>query len=96
MWITSEPNAVRAAFVVGKPVGNSVVRSTVARRLRHGFAPLISMTPPGSRVVVRVFEGSHALSSTEWTEHLRTALTAMSAVLMPAAPPAVAQDGDGS
>ena len=96
MWITSEPDAVRAAFVVGKPVGNSVARSTVARRLRHGFAPLISLTPPGSCVVVRVFEGSYALSSTEWTEHLRTAITAMSAVLMPATPPVGIQDGDAS
>jgi ribonuclease P protein component len=96
MWITSEPNAVRAAFVVGKPVGNSVVRSTVARRLRHGFAPLISLTPPGSCVVVRVFEGSHVLSSTEWTEHLRTAITAMSGGSIPAAPPNGDQDGDAS
>lgn len=74
LWITTPETPVRAAFVVGKAVGNSVIRSTVSRRLRHGFAPLIPALPAGSQVVVRAFSGSDALPAPEWTRALSRAL----------------------
>ncbi|MFL6075243.1 MAG: ribonuclease P protein component, partial [Mycobacteriales bacterium] len=43
----------RAGLVVSKAVGGSVIRSTVARRLRHVLRPVVDELPPGSRLVVR-------------------------------------------
>lgn len=40
-------------FVVSKAVGGAVVRNRVKRRLRHLAIPLLTETPPGTRVVVR-------------------------------------------
>jgi ribonuclease P protein component len=62
---------VRVGFVVGKPVGNAVVRNRVRRRLRHLVAPLLATLPPGSELVVRALPASAAMDSAE----LGTALT---------------------
>jgi ribonuclease P protein component len=43
----------RAGFVVGKAVGNSVVRHRVIRRLRHLVRDRLESLPAGSRLVVR-------------------------------------------
>jgi ribonuclease P protein component len=48
----------RAGFIVGRPVGGSVVRSRVTRRLRHILAGLLDSLPPGTGVVVRALPGS--------------------------------------
>ncbi|GAC1611299.1 MAG: ribonuclease P protein component [Mycobacteriales bacterium] len=45
--------APRAGLIVSKAVGGSVVRSRVARRLRHELRPMMSGLPAGSRLVVR-------------------------------------------
>jgi ribonuclease P protein component len=47
------PDAVRVGFVVGRSVGNSVVRHRVQRRLRHLCSERIADLPSGSDVVVR-------------------------------------------
>jgi ribonuclease P protein component len=43
----------RAGLVVSKAVGGSVVRTRVARRLRHQLRPLLPALPAGTRLVVR-------------------------------------------
>lgn len=43
----------RAGLVVSKAVGGSVVRSTVARRLRHLLRDRVGQLPAGARLVVR-------------------------------------------
>ena len=43
----------RAGLVVSKAVGGSVVRSRVARRLRHLLRDRLAGLPAGTRVVVR-------------------------------------------
>lgn len=43
----------RAAFVVGRTVGPSVLRSLVQRRLRHLVRERVQRLPDGSRLVVR-------------------------------------------
>lgn len=74
MWIKPDGCAPQAAIAVGKTVGNSVVRSAVSRRIRHGLAPLIPMLPAGAQVVVRAFDSAATPSSTDWTGNLRQAL----------------------
>ncbi len=54
----SEPSAPRAGFVVGKIVGNSVVRHRVIRQLRHAVAPVIGTMPEGTDLVIRGLAGA--------------------------------------
>jgi ribonuclease P protein component len=44
---------VRVGLVVGKSVGNAVVRNKVKRRLRHAARARISLLPAGALLVVR-------------------------------------------
>lgn len=56
MHLLVEPGGVgpaRAGLVVSKAVGGSVVRHTVARRLRHQLQLLIGTLPEGALLVVR-------------------------------------------
>lgn len=43
----------RVGLVVSKAVGNAVVRTRVKRRLRAQVAPLLSLLPAGTDVVIR-------------------------------------------
>jgi ribonuclease P protein component len=47
------PSGARAGFVVGKAVGNSVVRHRVARRLRAVVGADLHRLPPTADLVVR-------------------------------------------
>ena len=49
----SPPPGARAGFVVGKAVGNSVVRHRVTRRLRAVVATELSRLPATADLVVR-------------------------------------------
>jgi ribonuclease P protein component len=49
----ADASAPRAGLVVSKAVGGSVVRTRVARRLRHQLRPVVSTLPAGTRLVVR-------------------------------------------
>lgn len=53
----------RAGVVVGRPVGNAVVRHRVARRLRHLLGPRLAAVPTGSLLVVRARPGAGSVSS---------------------------------
>lgn len=46
-------SGVRVGLVVGKKVGNAVVRNRVKRRIRHAVSPELAGLPDGSRVVFR-------------------------------------------
>ena len=47
------PSGARAGFVVGKAVGNSVVRHRVTRRLREVLRQELHRLPPTADLVVR-------------------------------------------
>lgn len=50
---TASPSGARAGFVVGKAVGNSVVRHRVTRRLRAVVGAELHRLPPTADLVVR-------------------------------------------
>jgi ribonuclease P protein component len=50
---TLPPSGARAGFVVGKAVGNSVVRHRVTRRLRAAVREELHRLPPTADLVVR-------------------------------------------
>ena len=52
-----------AAFVVGKSVGNSVVRHRVVRRLRVATLPVLAGLPGGTQVVIRAMPEAAAAST---------------------------------
>lgn len=64
----------RAAFVVGKKVGPSVVRHRVQRRLRHLMRPRIAALPPGTDLVVRAQASAAHASSAQLAVDLDRAL----------------------
>ena len=43
----------KCGLIINKSVGGSVVRHTLARKLRHAVAPQISKLPQGSLLVIR-------------------------------------------
>ena len=43
----------KCGLIINKSVGGSVVRHTLARKLRHALAPQISKLPAGSLLVIR-------------------------------------------
>ena len=47
-------DAPKCGLIINKSVGGSVVRHTLARKLRHAVAPQISKLPTGSLLVIRV------------------------------------------
>ena len=64
----------RVGLVVGKAVGNAVVRNRVKRRLRHQVLPLLGTLPPGASVVLRALPAAGPASSAELAEELTSAL----------------------
>ncbi|SDU78396.1 ribonuclease P protein component [Arcanobacterium phocae] len=64
----------KVGFVVGKKVGNSVVRHTVARKLRHVVRNFLPELEPGT-IVVRANPAAATASSQDFTRALDSALT---------------------
>ena len=64
----------RAGLVVGKSVGNAVVRHQVSRRLRHLLRDRIESLPAGSRLVVRASAPAGIASSADLAVDLDAAL----------------------
>lgn len=69
----------RFAFAVGKNVGNSVVRHTVTRRLRHLVMENYPKFPSGSDVVVRALPGIEQANHLELQANFDTALAKVGA-----------------
>ena len=46
-------NSAKCGLIINKSVGGSVVRHSVARKVRHAIAPFISTLPSGSLLVIR-------------------------------------------
>jgi ribonuclease P protein component len=61
-------------LVVGKTVGNAVVRHTVSRRLRAQLAARLPLLPPGSGTVVRALPEAASATSAELGSSLDAAL----------------------
>lgn len=64
----------RVGFVVGRPIGGSVERHRVTRRLRHLMRDRLARLPRGSRLVVRALPPSAGHSSTELARDLDAVL----------------------
>lgn len=64
----------RVGLVVGKSVGNAVVRHRVSRRLRHVMAGLLTELEPDDRLVIRALPGSRDSSSADLERQLRVGL----------------------
>jgi ribonuclease P protein component len=64
----------RVGFVVGRTVGNSVVRHRVTRRLRHLFRARLGTVEPGCALVVRALPPAAAATSAELGKDIDAAL----------------------
>jgi ribonuclease P protein component len=87
-YLPAEPGApapARVGFVVGRAVGNSVIRHRTVRRLRHLVRDRLHRLPAGSIVVVRALPPAAGADSAALGRDLDAAL----AKLLPA--PAVAR-----
>lgn len=79
---SDRPGPPRVGFVVGRSVGNSVVRHRVQRRLRHLCRERLSLLPAGSELVVRALpraaDATYAELGTELDRCLRRSLRTVS------------------
>ena len=67
--------AARAGFVVGRAVGNSVVRHRTVRRLRHLVRARLDRLPAGSILVIRALPPAAEADSASLGRDLDAALT---------------------
>lgn len=58
----------KCGLIINKSVGGSVLRHTLARKLRHCVAPLISQLPSGSLLVIRALAKENKNSENFTTE----------------------------
>jgi ribonuclease P protein component len=68
----------RVGFVVGRAVGNSVIRHRTVRRLRHLVRDRLDRLPAGSILVVRALPSAADAGSTDLGQDLDAALTRLS------------------
>ena len=81
---SAEERPARAAFAVGRSVGDSVRRHRVTRRLRAVMPPILDALPQGSRVVVRALPDAADASTETLAGDVVSALQRLGA---PVAPP---------
>jgi len=75
-YVRPDDDPTRVGFVVGRSVGNAVVRNRVKRRLRHLMADRLSDLPPHSSLVVRVNPGADDLTPIDLEQQLDLTLAA--------------------
>jgi ribonuclease P protein component len=68
------PGSTRVGFVVGKVVGNSVVRHRVTRRLRHLLRDRLGTVRSGCTLVVRALPPAAGAASVELGNDIDSAL----------------------
>ncbi|HEY6745664.1 MAG TPA: ribonuclease P protein component [Mycobacteriales bacterium] len=71
----TESPVARVGFVVGRAVGNSVVRHRTSRQLRHLVRDRLDRLPPGSLLVVRALPPAAAADSATLGRDLDAALS---------------------
>jgi ribonuclease P protein component len=71
---TGTPTAARAGFVVGRSVGNSVVRHRVTRRLRAAVRAELDRLPVTADLVVRARPEAATANSADLRSDLRRGL----------------------
>lgn len=71
---SSSTGPARVGLVVGKAVGNAVVRNTVKRRLRHLVRERLTLLPPTALLVVRALPPAGDATSHELGTDLDQAL----------------------
>jgi ribonuclease P protein component len=64
----------KCGLIINKSVGGSVLRHTLARKLRHCVAPLISQLPTGSLLVIRAL-AKESKSSTNFATEVEALIT---------------------
>lgn len=69
-------NAPRIGLAVGRPVGNSVVRHRVARRLRAVSRELLPQLPPQVDLVIRAMPSAGTTGFRELDQDVRDAVQA--------------------
>ncbi len=72
--LRADAGPVRFGFVVGRSVGNAVIRNRVKRRLRAVASGLLPTVPAGTAVVVRALPPAASGSSAELGDDLRQSL----------------------
>jgi ribonuclease P protein component len=70
----ADATPARVGFVVGRAVGNAVIRNQVKRRLRHLVRDRLDAVPGGSLLVVRALPPAGTASSKALAEDLDGAL----------------------
>jgi ribonuclease P protein component len=70
---SDDPADPMIGLVVGKSVGNAVVRHRVSRQLRHCARGLLPELNAGERIVIRALPGSAHTLSAQLDQELRTA-----------------------
>ena len=65
----------RVGLIVGKSVGNAVVRHRVSRQLRHACRDLLADLHDGERIVIRALPKSSVAPTIRLQAELRDALT---------------------
>jgi ribonuclease P protein component len=53
LYLSNSNDPARCGLIINKSVGNSVVRHSVARKIRHSIAANLSSLPTGSLFVIR-------------------------------------------
>ena len=53
LHLSNSSEAARCGLIINKSVGNSVVRHSVARKIRHSISANLTSLPSGSLLVVR-------------------------------------------
>ncbi len=73
--VPDPPSAARIGFVVGRAVGNSVVRHRTARQLRHLVRDRLDRLPAGSMLVIRALPPAAGADSAALGRDLDSVLT---------------------
>ncbi len=59
LYSSNSDQPAKLGLIVGKSVGNSVVRHRIARQIRHASFNYLSLLPTGSLLVIRAMKRSH-------------------------------------
>jgi ribonuclease P protein component len=59
LYLTGEDTPARAGLIISKSAGGSVIRHSIARRLRHALNDHLTNLPLGALLVVRALSSSN-------------------------------------